>query len=295
MVEIGAPPLHKTGGVVEGQVIHIDAFGNLITSLPAELIGTITGDPQARAAEVAIEVEGTGGQVQPGVRPHVLGRAVGRADRVHRLGRPARDRAPRRFGRQAHRRGPRRDRAGRQSPARGRRLPVRVFEFDARRRLSGEQRHELHVVRVRGAARPFGANSRTSGLNLCPAPSAWPSSSSAAHVWPKRTSWAAAACSSAGGPAAPRSPPPGPATMQNPLREPPNISQRRDDQASPRTSRPASRRSGASAARCRRPAPRRSGNAAPAAPSWVASTRTSPRNTDPSAESLRPVGAGRGR
>ena len=65
MVEIGAPPLHKTGGVVEGQVIHIDAFGNLITSLPAELIGAITGSPAGASSEVAIEVEGTEGKFSP--------------------------------------------------------------------------------------------------------------------------------------------------------------------------------------------------------------------------------------
>src|SRR4029079_14508596 len=39
IVELGAPPLHKQGGVVEGQVIHVDSFGNLITSLPAEVLG----------------------------------------------------------------------------------------------------------------------------------------------------------------------------------------------------------------------------------------------------------------
>ena len=63
MVEIGAPPLHKLGGVVEGQVIHIDAFGNLITSLPAELMSAITGSPPG--AELAIEVEGTEGKFSP--------------------------------------------------------------------------------------------------------------------------------------------------------------------------------------------------------------------------------------
>src|SRR3954465_8546978 len=34
IVELGTPPLHKQGGVVEGQVIHVDSFGDLITSLP---------------------------------------------------------------------------------------------------------------------------------------------------------------------------------------------------------------------------------------------------------------------
>jgi S-adenosyl-L-methionine hydrolase (adenosine-forming) len=61
MVEIGAPPLHKQGGVVEGQVIHIDAFGNLITSLPAELMSALAGS----GSDVAIEVEGTEGKFNP--------------------------------------------------------------------------------------------------------------------------------------------------------------------------------------------------------------------------------------
>jgi S-adenosylmethionine hydrolase len=59
IVEISAPPLHKQGGVVEGQVIHIDAFGNLITSLPAELLAAGAG------AEIAIEVEGSEGRFRP--------------------------------------------------------------------------------------------------------------------------------------------------------------------------------------------------------------------------------------
>jgi hypothetical protein len=33
-----APPLHKQGGRRRGQVIHVDSFGNLITSLPRELL-----------------------------------------------------------------------------------------------------------------------------------------------------------------------------------------------------------------------------------------------------------------
>jgi len=65
MVEIGAPPLHKRSGVVEGRVIHIDAFGNLITSLPAELLGAITGASGGAAGDVAIEVEGTEGKFNP--------------------------------------------------------------------------------------------------------------------------------------------------------------------------------------------------------------------------------------
>jgi len=59
IVELSAPPLHKSGGVVEGQVIHVDAFGNLITSLPAELFAV------GERADVLIEVEGTEGLFTP--------------------------------------------------------------------------------------------------------------------------------------------------------------------------------------------------------------------------------------
>jgi S-adenosylmethionine hydrolase len=59
IVELNAPPLHKQGGVVEGQVIHLDSFGNLITSLPAELLES------GRGGEILIEVEGTEGTFRP--------------------------------------------------------------------------------------------------------------------------------------------------------------------------------------------------------------------------------------
>ena len=60
IVELSSPPLHKQGGIMEGQVIHVDSFGNLITSLPAELLAAGGG-----GAEVAIEVEGTEGRFRP--------------------------------------------------------------------------------------------------------------------------------------------------------------------------------------------------------------------------------------
>jgi len=59
MVELGTPPLHRRGGIVEGRVIHVDAFGNLITSLDAASV----------PPEAAVEVEGGEGVFHP-----VLGR-----------------------------------------------------------------------------------------------------------------------------------------------------------------------------------------------------------------------------
>ena len=68
IVELSAPPLHKQGGVVEGQVIHLDSFGNLITSLPAELLES------GRGRRSLIEVEGTEGRFRAGLRSHILRR-----------------------------------------------------------------------------------------------------------------------------------------------------------------------------------------------------------------------------
>jgi S-adenosylmethionine hydrolase len=58
MTEIGATPVHRQGGVVEGEVIHVDAFGNLITSLTTELV---TG----ASREIAVELEGSEGRFEP--------------------------------------------------------------------------------------------------------------------------------------------------------------------------------------------------------------------------------------
>jgi S-adenosyl-L-methionine hydrolase (adenosine-forming) len=58
MTEIGAPPVHRHGGVVEGEVIHVDAFGNLITSLTTEIVSSVGG-------EVAVELEGGEGRFEP--------------------------------------------------------------------------------------------------------------------------------------------------------------------------------------------------------------------------------------
>jgi S-adenosylmethionine hydrolase len=59
MVELGTPPVHRRGGVIEGQVIHVDNIGNLITSLDAATLPPDAG----------VEVEGGEGVFHP-----VLGR-----------------------------------------------------------------------------------------------------------------------------------------------------------------------------------------------------------------------------
>jgi S-adenosylmethionine hydrolase len=55
MVDLQVPPVHRHGGVVAGEVIHIDGFGNLITSLPGDAI----------PADGAVEVEGSAGRFEP--------------------------------------------------------------------------------------------------------------------------------------------------------------------------------------------------------------------------------------
>jgi S-adenosylmethionine hydrolase len=74
MTEIGAPPVHRHGGVVEGEVIHIDAFGNLITSLTTEILSSLPTSPTS-GGEVAIELEGREGRFEP-----VLGRTFSDVD-----------------------------------------------------------------------------------------------------------------------------------------------------------------------------------------------------------------------
>ena len=55
MTDLAAPVVARRQGGVEGRVIHVDAFGNLITSLGAEHV----------PPEASIEVEGTGGVYHP--------------------------------------------------------------------------------------------------------------------------------------------------------------------------------------------------------------------------------------
>jgi S-adenosylmethionine hydrolase len=59
MNDLGAPRIHRRDGVLEGEVIHVDGFGNLITSLPQEALGP------AGSAQVVIEVDGTEGRFEP--------------------------------------------------------------------------------------------------------------------------------------------------------------------------------------------------------------------------------------
>ena len=55
MTDLAAPVVARRAGRVEGRVIHVDGFGNLITSLGAEHV----------PSDASIEVEGTGGVYHP--------------------------------------------------------------------------------------------------------------------------------------------------------------------------------------------------------------------------------------
>jgi S-adenosylmethionine hydrolase len=58
MVDLAAPALHRRDGVIEGEVIHVDGFGNLITSLPAEVV-------ERAGADATVEVEAGAGHFEP--------------------------------------------------------------------------------------------------------------------------------------------------------------------------------------------------------------------------------------
>ena len=58
IAEIASPLVHRHGGLVEGEVIHVDAFGNLITSLPADAV-------LGGGGEIAVALEGGEGKFEP--------------------------------------------------------------------------------------------------------------------------------------------------------------------------------------------------------------------------------------
>jgi S-adenosylmethionine hydrolase len=65
MIDLGAPEVHRrddaAGSVIEGEVIHVDGFGNLVTSLPALALD------HDGSGEWVIEVDGAEGRFEPQV------------------------------------------------------------------------------------------------------------------------------------------------------------------------------------------------------------------------------------
>ena len=59
MVEITRAPARRGAGIVEGEVIHVDGFGNLITSLPGEVLSGGSDN------DVGVEVDGGEGLFAP--------------------------------------------------------------------------------------------------------------------------------------------------------------------------------------------------------------------------------------
>jgi hypothetical protein len=62
IVQLDAPTLRHLGDHVEGSIIHVDAFGNLISSITAELLQLAAGGPNA---DVEVELEGGEGRFHP--------------------------------------------------------------------------------------------------------------------------------------------------------------------------------------------------------------------------------------
>ncbi len=88
LVELDPPLVRRVGDRVEGRVTYVDRFGNLLTSLAADLVW-----PDAH-----IEVIGARGDVPSRVRQDLRRRGAGSAGRVHRQLGLAGDRAARRLG-----------------------------------------------------------------------------------------------------------------------------------------------------------------------------------------------------
>ncbi|HXU63300.1 MAG TPA: SAM-dependent chlorinase/fluorinase [Polyangia bacterium] len=59
MVEITRAPARRGAGIVEGEVIHVDGFGNLITSLPGDVLSG------GSDSDVGVEVDGGEGLFAP--------------------------------------------------------------------------------------------------------------------------------------------------------------------------------------------------------------------------------------
>ena len=66
MGELGAPTLRHLGDHVEGTVIHVDGFGNLISSITADVMESALASANAEAnPEIDIEIEGSEGRFHP--------------------------------------------------------------------------------------------------------------------------------------------------------------------------------------------------------------------------------------
>ncbi|HEY2900897.1 MAG TPA: SAM-dependent chlorinase/fluorinase [Polyangia bacterium] len=62
IVQLDAPTLRHLGDHVEGSIIHVDAFGNLISSITGEVLRLAAGGPNA---DVEVELEGGEGRFHP--------------------------------------------------------------------------------------------------------------------------------------------------------------------------------------------------------------------------------------
>jgi S-adenosyl-L-methionine hydrolase (adenosine-forming) len=58
MVDLSATRVIRRGEVIEGEIIHVDGFGNLITSLPGDVVTTLGG-------QVVVELDTSEGRFEP--------------------------------------------------------------------------------------------------------------------------------------------------------------------------------------------------------------------------------------
>jgi S-adenosyl-L-methionine hydrolase (adenosine-forming) len=72
------PGSTRRAGTVEGEVIHVDRFGNLVTSIDARALGAFTGRARVRVARRAVPLVGTYGDLASGE----LGAMIGSGNRL---------------------------------------------------------------------------------------------------------------------------------------------------------------------------------------------------------------------
>ncbi len=84
-VRLAWPEGRRTPGTVEGAVIHVDRFGNLVTSLAEEALQTLGGHVVVRVARRRLPLVGTYGELRPGGAGALVG-SSGRLELVVREG-----------------------------------------------------------------------------------------------------------------------------------------------------------------------------------------------------------------
>ncbi len=88
-VRLGWPEPRRTAAGIAGVVVHVDRFGNLVTSIPAEAIAALGNDAVVGVASRRLPLVGTYGELGPG-RAGALAGSTGRLEIAVREGSAAR-------------------------------------------------------------------------------------------------------------------------------------------------------------------------------------------------------------